>query len=103
MGRIECRRYLLGGIYSVTGMLWAVPRVGGSFWAAPRVDGTFWVASRVDGTFWAIFWADACYDRGALFFFEVPQFGSLRPLSKPVLEKNKPLPDEKCHGLGTRR
>ena len=27
---------------------------------------------------------DACYDRGALLFFsEVPQFGSLRPLPKP--------------------
>ena len=69
MGRIECRRYLLGGISSVTGVLRAVSRVGGSFWAASRVDGTFWVASRVGGTFWAIFWADACYDKGALLFF----------------------------------
>ena len=33
---------------------------------------------------------DACHDRGApLFFSEVPQFGSLRPLPKSDLEKNK--------------
>ena len=47
---------------------------------------------------------DACYDRGApLFFFKVPQFGSLRPLPKTYLEKIKQLLDEKPHGLGTQR
>ena len=33
------------------------------------------------------------------FFSEVPQFVSLRPLPEADLEKQKLLPDEKCHGL----
>ena len=46
---------------------------------------------------------DARYDRGAYrFFFQVPEFGGLRPLPKPDLGEGKKLPpDGKAHGVST--